>query len=174
MSKLRIPVSDKDQKAGDEKAKVILVEYGDYQCPHCGAAHPLIKQLLKEYGRKILFVFRNFPLQEAHPAAMMAAFSAEAAGVQKKFWEMHDLIFEHQDELDENDMTPFAGAIHLDLKKFNHDIRSRDIVQKVESDFEGGIRSGVNGTPTFFLNGNRLNSYDASYESLAGAVNDLL
>ena len=174
MSKLRIPINDKDQKAGDEKAKVILVEYGDYQCPHCGAAHPLVKQLLKEYGRKILFVFRNFPLQEAHPAAMMAACSAEAAGVQKKFWEMHDLIFEHQDELDENDMTPFAGAIHLDLKEFKHDVQSRDIVQKVESDFEGGIRSGVNGTPTFFLNGNRLNSYDASYESLAEAVNDLL
>lgn len=174
MSKLRIPINDKDQKAGDEKSKVILVEYGDYQCPHCGAAHPLVKQLLREYGGRILFVFRNFPLQEAHPAAMMAACTAEAAGVQKKFWEMHDLIFEHQDELDESDMTPFAGALNLDLKKFNRDVRSRDILNKVESDFEGGIRSGVNGTPTFFLNGNRLNGYDASYESLAGAVDDLL
>ena len=170
MARLKIPVNDKDQRAGNEKSKIVLVEYGDYQCPHCGAAHPLIKRLLKEHSREFLFVFRNFPLQEAHPAALMAALTAESSGLQGKFWEMHDLIFEHQDELDESDMTPFVKALHLNQKKFSQDVQSADIFQKVESDFEGGVHSGVNGTPTFYINGNRLETYDASYESLAEAV----
>jgi protein-disulfide isomerase len=170
MAKLKVPVNAKDQKAGNGKAKIVLVEYGDYQCPHCGAAHPLLKRLLKEYGREFLFVFRNFPLQEAHPAAMMAALTAEASGLQAKFWEMHDLIFEHQDELDAADMTAFARALNLNEKKFSEDIQSGDIFQKVESDFAGGVRSGVNGTPTFYVNGNRLETYDGRYESLVEAV----
>jgi protein-disulfide isomerase len=156
MAKLKVPVNAKVQKTGNGRAKIVLVEYGDYQCPHCGAAHPLIKQLLKDYGREFLFVFRNFPLQEAHPAAMMAALTAEASGLQGKFWEMHDLIFEHQDELDASDMTAFARALNLNQKKLAEDIESGDIFQKVESDFEGGERRGVNGTPTFYINGNRL------------------
>jgi protein-disulfide isomerase len=176
MSKLRIPVNEKDQRTGNPKANIVLVEYGDYQCPHCGAAHPLLKRLLREFGKEILFVFRNFPIQEAHPAAYPAALSAEAAGVQGKFWEMHDLIFEHQDDLyklDERGMKPFAEKIKLDIKKFTQDSLSEATVAKVESDFEGGIRSGVNGTPSFFINGNRLNSYDATYASLADAVSSL-
>ncbi len=173
MSKLRIPVNEKDHQTGNPKAKVVLVEYGDYQCPHCGIAHPLIKRLLKEFGNQMLFVFRNFPIQEAHPAAMIAAISAEAAGLQGKFWEMHDLIYENQDELyelGEDGMEPFAKKLGLDLKKFIHDSQSKQMNSKVEDDFEGGIRSGVNGTPGFFINGNRLNSYDATYASLADAV----
>ncbi|MEO6962552.1 MAG: thioredoxin domain-containing protein [Puia sp.] len=177
MSKLRIPVNEKDHRAGNASAKVILVEYGDYQCPHCGIAHPLLKRLLKNFGKDMLFVFRNFPLQEAHPAATIAATSAEAADLQDKFWEMHDLIFEHQDdlyELDETGMAPFAEKIKLDMKKFAKDVTSDAVIARVENDFEGGVRSGVNGTPDFFINGNRLNSYDATYDSLADAVISLV
>jgi protein-disulfide isomerase len=109
-------------------------------------------------------------LQEAHPAAMMAALTAEASGLQGKFWEMHDLIFEHQDELDASDMTAFARALNLNQKKLAEDIESGDIFKKIESDFEGGVRSGVNGTPTFYINEDRLETYDGSYESLVEAV----
>jgi protein-disulfide isomerase len=177
MSKLRIPVTAKDHQLGHAGSTIVLVEYGDYQCPHCRIAHPLLKRLVKEFGHQMLFVFRNFPIQEAHPAAMLAAVSAEAADLQGKFWEMHDAIYENQDalyELGEDGLEPFAKKLKLDLKKFAQDCQSDALTEKVETDFEGGIRSGVNGTPGFFINGNRLNSYDATYESLAEAVRSLI
>jgi protein-disulfide isomerase len=170
MSKLRVPVNDQDHKTGNAKAKIVMVEYGDYQCPHCGYAHPLIKRLLKQYGHEILFIFRNFPLQEMHPQAMISAQSAEAADKQHKFWEMHDMIYENQDILSINNLLDFAKQIDLDLEKFSMDSKSKLVIAKIENDFDGGIRSGVNGTPTFFINGNRLETYDASYESLAHAI----
>lgn len=170
MSKLRVPVTEKDHTTGRLQAAVTLVEYGDYQCSHCGFAHPLIQRLIKQFTSELLFVFRNFPLQESHPAARMAAQAAEAAGLQDKFWEMHDLLYEHQEELDENNLISFAESIDLDIEKFVNDTKSEAVLSKIESDFEGGIRSGVNGTPTFFINENRLNSYDESYGSLAEAV----
>lgn len=170
MSKLKIPVNGQDHQTGNPEAKVILVEYGDYQCSHCGAAHPLIQQLLQQFGNELLFVFRNFPLQESHPQAMAAALAAEAAGKQGKFWEMHDTIYEHQDDLSGNSLLNYAEMLNLDMEKFVRDWKSNDTLSKIESDFESGIRSGVNGTPSFFINGNRLNSYDESYASLAAAV----
>ena len=170
MSKLRIPVNDHDHRTGDQKGKVILVEYGDYQCPHCGIAHPLIERLLKQFSHDVLFVFRNFPLQEAHPEAMISAQAAEAANLQKKFWEMHDIIFEHQHGLSGKSLLQDAKMLHLSLDQFSRDWNSKEVISKVETDFEGGIRSGVNGTPTFFVNGNILDSYDATFESLAEAV----
>ncbi len=173
MSKLRMPVTEQDHHTGNPKAKIILVEYGDYQCPHCGIAHPFIKRLIKEFGRELFFVFRNFPLQEVHPAAMIAALAAEAANLQGKFWEMHDIIFEHQDSLSANSLLNLAKALGLKLEKFAKDWESKEVISKVENDFEGGIRSGVNGTPSFFINGNQLSSYDESYESLASAVQSL-
>ncbi len=173
MSKLRVPVSDQDHKTGNAKAKIVMVEYGDYQCPHCGHAHPLIKRLLKQFGQEILFIFRNFPLQEMHPQAMISAQSAEAADKQQKFWEMHDTIYENQDILSVNSLLDFAKQIDLDLEKFSKDWKTKSVITKIESDFDGGIRSGVNGTPTFFVDGNRLETYDASYESLAHAIKAL-
>ena len=170
MSKLRMPVTEKDHVIGVRDAPATLVEYGDYQCSHCGFAHPLIKQLIQHFNTRLLFVFRNFPLQQSHPAAKIAAQAAEAAGLQDQFWEMHDMIYEHQEGLDENNIRSFAERINLDIEKFMRDTESERVLSKIESDFEGGIRSGVNGTPTFFINGNRLNSYDESYESLAAAV----
>ena len=170
MPKLRIPVSEYDHRTGDQKAKVILVEYGDYQCSHCGIAHPLIKRLLKQFSHDVQFVFRNFPLQESHPAAMIAAQAAEAASLQNKFWEMHDMIFEHQDSLSGKSLLRYANTLHLSVEGFSRDWSSEEVISKVETDFEGGVRSGVNGTPTFFVNGNMLSSYDESFESLAMAV----
>jgi protein-disulfide isomerase len=170
MSKLRIPVSDLDHRTGDQKGKVILVEYGDYQCPHCGIAYPLIKRLLKEFSHGLLFVFRNFPIPEAHPQAMISAQAAEAASLQDKFWEMHDIIFEHRDNLSGKSLLQYAKMLHLSFDQFSQDWIRKEVISKVETDFEGGIRSGVNGTPTFFVNGIKLESYDASFESLANAV----
>ena len=170
MSKLKLPVSDSDHKIGNTSAKTVLVEYGDYQCPYCGRAHPLLKKLLKEHGNKFMLVFRNFPLQEIHPAAMMAAQAAEAAALQGKFWEMHDYIYEHQDNLHGNSFLDFATTLKLDLNRFAEDWISQAIFDKVESDFESGIRSGVNGTPGFFVNGNFLDKYDETYESLERSI----
>lgn len=163
---LKPPVSSKDQSTGNTESSVILVEYGDYQCPHCGHAHPLVKRLLKEKGADFHFVFRNFPLQQAHPAAFMAALAAEAAGKQGKFWPMHDMIFENQRMLSGFDaLLDFAEALKLHKHQFAEDVKSDAVVKKVESDFESGIRSGVNGTPTFFING-VIAPYDGSYASL--------
>ena len=119
MAGLKPAVNNKDHQTGNIKAKVVLVEYGDYQCPHCGVAHPFIKQLLKEFDKELHFVFRNFPLQESHPAAMISAIAAEAADKQDKFWAMHDMIFEHQDELSEDSLFEFAESLGLDIGIFH-------------------------------------------------------
>lgn len=170
MSKLKFPINEKDHQLGNTIAGVILVEYGDYQCPYCGRAYPLLKRLLKEKGDAVHFVFRNFPLQEIHPMALSAALAAEAAGIQEKFWEMHDLIFEHQDNLSNGQLLDFANYLKLDVMRFGSDWQSEAVLSKVEADFESGVRSGVNGTPTFFVNGNRLNTYDETYDSLLEAI----
>lgn len=174
MSKLKPAINGRDHQTGNPQAKITLVEYGDYQCPHCGHAHPLLKRLLKEMGNDLRFVFRHFPLQESHPAAYMAALAAEAAGKQSKFWEMHDLIFEHQQTLHGHSFVDFAEALQLNLQQFAQDWKSEEIQGKVEADFESGMRSGVNGTPTFFVNGEKLLSYDESYESLVEGIRILV
>ena len=170
MAKLKQPVSENDHQTGNLKARITMVEYGDYQCSYCGHAHPLIKHLLKEKGDVVRFVFRNFPLQDIHPMAMSAALAAEAAALQGKFWEMHDLIYEHQDQLSNDFLLQLAIELGLNERKFASDWQSETIYSRVESDFETGVRSGVNGTPTFFVNGSRLNTYDETYESLLMAI----
>ncbi|SHL59634.1 Thioredoxin [Chitinophaga jiangningensis] len=172
MAHLKTAVSKGDHTLGNPKAAKVLVEYGDYQCPHCGLAFPFINRLLDNYGDEILFVFRNFPLQESHPAAMMAALAAEAAGLQGKFWEMHDMIFEHQASLSADTLLHLAEKLQLDMQKFSQDWRSQELMSRVEGDFEGGLRSGVNGTPTFFLNGARYDHYNETYESLEQMMRD--
>ncbi len=172
MSKLKPPVSDYDQSIGDPGSPIVLVEFGDYQCPHCGHAHPLVNRLLKEKGGEFLFVFRNFPLQEVHPASRAAAHVAEAAGLQGKFWEMHNLIFDNQDLLDDEGIfADFANQLGLDSEQLMRDMDSDDIQEKVATDFESGIRSGVNGTPTFFINGT-IADYERTYESLMKMIED--
>jgi protein-disulfide isomerase len=158
---LKPAVSSKDHITGGANAPIELVEYGDYQCPHCGHAHPIIKSILHSLGKDIKFVFRNFPLQEAHPDAVPAAVSTEAAALQDKYWEMHDTLFEHQSHLSAEHLFVYADKTGLDVQKFATDIQKDDLLNKVQNDFESGIRSGVNGTPTFFINGVK---YNGSWE----------
>ncbi|RZL50143.1 MAG: DsbA family protein [Pedobacter sp.] len=152
---LKPALNSSDHIEGGEKAKIEIVEFGDYQCPHCGAAYPIVKEILDTFGNQIKFVFRNFPLSESHQYAEAAALAAEAAALQHKFWEMHDAIYERQSHLSEEFLKTLAKELDLDLEQFDADMGSDSVKEKVESDFESGIRSGVNGTPTFFVNGER-------------------
>jgi protein-disulfide isomerase len=163
------PVSAHDHAEGPADAPLTLVEYGDYQCPYCGAAYPVVKRLQKTLGKKLRFVFRNFPLTQAHPYALIAAEAAEAAALQGKFWEMHDLLFEQQDFLKPGIIPLWAKRIGLDLEKFGNDIKQRVVEDRIKEDRHSGIRSGVNGTPTFYINGTR---YDGmpDYDSLLAAL----
>jgi len=154
------PVSAQDHAAGPDNAPVTLVEYGDFECPYCGMAHPIVQAAQRELGSQLRFVFRHFPLAEAHPHARLAAQAAEAAGAQGRFWEMHDMLFEHQDALDMEDIVGYAKSLGLDTARFAHDLESGTYAKKARDDFRSGVRSGVNGTPTFFVNGTR---YDGSW-----------
>ncbi len=168
-ARLTPAVGERDHIQGPEDAPVTLVEYGDYECPYCGEAYPIVKELQSRPGNQMRFVFRNFPLSEAHPHAERAAEAAEAAAVQGKFWEMHDYLFEHQDALEDSDLVQYAEALGLDRSKFEHDIGSKAVKDRVHADFRGGLRSGVNGTPTFYINGMRHNgSFDL--DSLLTAI----
>jgi protein-disulfide isomerase len=173
MSKLKPPVGSKDHLKGDPKATVILVEYGDFQCPYCGAAHPIIKQIEKLYKDNLAFVFRHFPLAEMHPFAQAAAMASEAAANQGKFWQMHDLIYDNQASLGLEMLLQLAESLKLDMKTFQHDFKDPGLFKKVEADFESGIVSGVNGTPSFYINGNK---YEGSYDldSMSHAIGKLL
>ena len=166
---LKPPVSTRDHTAGSHDAPVTLVEYGDYQCPYCGAVHPVIQRLQKALGKKLRFIFRNFPLMQAHPYALMAAETAEAAALQGKFWEMHDFIFENQESLAPEALPAWANELGLDMKKFATAIKERSVVKRIEEDRQSGIESGVNGTPTFFINGT-IYEGDDDYESLRAAL----
>ena len=157
MTQLKPPVNSKDHIQGKNTAPLELVEYGDYQCPHCGHAYPIIKNIQRNLGADLKFVFRNFPLSEIHPDAFNAAVAAEAAGLQKKYWDMHDIIFENQQALDFENLFLYAKTIGLDLERFKNDIQKNTTTTKVEQDFESGVRSGVNGTPSFFINGKKYN-----------------
>ncbi len=167
------PVSTRDHAEGPADAPLTLVEYGDYQCPYSGAAYPVVKRLQKTLGKKLRFVFRNFPLTEIHPYALIAAEAAEAAALQGKFWEMHDLLYEQQAHLEPNIIPSWAKRIGLDVEKFGNDIKQGVVEKRIKEDIQSGIRSGVDGTPTFFINGRR---YDGSpdYDSFLEALESKL
>jgi protein-disulfide isomerase len=167
--RLTVPLGPDDHVIGPESANVTLVEYGDYECPYCGAAHPVVKEVIAEAGDDLRFAFRHFPLTQVHPHAFDAALAAEAAAAQGRFWEMHDLLFEHQDMLDARGLLALAQALDLDLERFAGDLEARSHEEKVRGDFLSGVRSGVNGTPTFFVNGVRHNG-GWDLPSLLGAV----
>lgn len=172
--KLTLPVSnDRDHIQGRTSAPVTLIEYGDYECPYCGQAYPIIKEVQKQLGNKLRFVFRNFPLTEIHPHAQHAAEAAEAAAVQNRFWEMHDYIYEHQQALDDKHLGKYADNLGLNLAKFNNEMSSHVHAGRIREDFLSGIHSGVNGTPTFYINGIRYNdSWDLEtlLEGLRSAI----
>ncbi len=146
------PVGPRDHIQGPAGALVTVVEYGDYECPHCGQAHPIVKAIQERHGRHLRFVFRNFPVREVHPNAENAAEAAEAAGDQEMFWEMHHELFDNQDALEPRDLIAHAARIGLDPRRIAADLESHVHAARVREDFMSGVRSGVNGTPTFFLN----------------------
>lgn len=161
-------ISSSDRVLGNKDAKVTLVEYSDFQCPACGAYYPIVKQLNLEFAGRIQFVYRHFPLTQIHANANLAALSAEAAGKQNKFWEMHDIIFENQSkwsgEKNAKDLfVEYAQKLNLDVEKFKNDLDSDEVQEKAANDYQSGIRLGVNATPTFFLNGTKLQN-PVSYE----------
>ena len=163
MSPLVMPVNEHDHVRGSFDAPVTLVEYGDYECPHCGRAHPIVQQLIQTLGDQLGFVFRNFPLSQIHPHAEHAAEAAEAAdalGGPDAYWGMHDMLFENQEALGDEDLMVYAHELGLDEKKVARALATGELAERVRADFIGGVRSGVNGTPTFFINGER---YDGDW-----------
>jgi protein-disulfide isomerase len=169
MSKLAVPVSERDHKEGSLNARCTLVEYGDYECSHCGEAYPIVKRLQKEFGEELLFVFRNFPLNQIHEHAEHAAETAEFAAASDRFWQMHDLLFENQENLEDNSLVRLATQLHLSGDKLSKTLEEGTYRDHIKAEFMGGVRSGVNGTPTFFIDGQR---HDSSFDfaDLAGAI----
>ena len=161
MATLQIPVGPADHIQGAPDALVTLVEYGDYECPACGAAYPIVKAVQKRFGEKLRLVFRNFPLTRLHSEAENAAETAEFAGSHGRFWEMHDGLYENQERLGLPLYLALAKALDLPEAALSEALEKRAFKPKVRSDFMGGLKSGVNGTPTFFVNGKR---HDGSFE----------
>lgn len=154
---LKLPIGDRDHILGNAGAKIILVEYGDFECNLCGRAYPVLKELLQNFEGKVRFAFRNFPLKTIHPNAYDAALAAEAAGIQGKFWEIHDYMYENQNDLEISKLLDNAVMLGLDKEKLKMDLDSPSVLAKVREDFRSGVMSGVNGTPTFFIDGVRYN-----------------
>jgi protein-disulfide isomerase len=158
---LRIPVSEKDHIHGSMNAPIELLQYGDYQCPFCWKAYPIVKDLQRQLGERLRFVFRNFPLTKVHPHAKIAAMASEAADQQGKYWKMHDLLYENHKRLNYDSLLEYAAKLELDIPRFEKDMQNKELEEKIESEFYHGLRSGVNATPTFFINGEKyLDSWD--------------
>lgn len=155
MATLKVPVTSADHIQGNKDAKLVLVEYGDYECPGCGQAFPMVKRIQQHFGDKLKFVFRNFPLTEIHPHAEVAAETAEFAAAQQQFWEMHDLIYTYQQQLSIPMLIELVETLKLSAPDFKKALELGTYKKKIKDDFLGGVHSGVNGTPTFFINGVR-------------------
>lgn len=164
-----VQLDAQDHVLGPQNAKVELVEYGDFQCAFCGKAYPVVKRVQKAMNGILKFGYRNFPMTQQHPDALGAAKAAEAAGIQGRYWQMHELLFENQEYLDYESLLQYAVELSLDVNKFARDFRGQKVEDKVLWDFETGVRSGVNGTPTFFIKGARYDG-DWSYYSLIQAL----
>lgn len=173
MNALKIPVTKLDHQIGSLKAPVVIVEYFDFQCPFCAAAAPVLDDIVEKFNSNVCFVARHFPLNNSHPFAIPAARASEAAGLQEKFWEMHHALFANQEILSNDSIRIIADELGLNMKKFMNDLDRPELATKVQNDFRGGIRSGVNGTPTLFINGYR---YDGvpSYEALSRIVQGII
>ena len=169
VTRLTVPVSDGDHSIGPIDAPVTLVEYGDYQCPYCGRAFPIVQEVRRRLGDQLRFVFRNFPLTQIHEHAEHAAEVAEAAAAQGKFWPTHDWLFRHQFALDDESLLEGVRDLGLDVERVRRELADSTHRARVREDFLSGIKSGVNGTPTFYINGIR---HDADYglETLIAAI----
>ena len=170
ISRLTLPVGERDHiKQRSLDAPVVLVEYGDYECPHCQEVYPILRELKERMGDRVAYVYRHFPISRQHPNAQLAAEAAEAAAAQGKFWEMHHQLFTHQNELGFEDLLRHARTLGLDVDRFRRELEEHTHADRVREDFLSGVRSGVNGTPTFYINGMR---YDGAwdFESLLEAI----
>ena len=156
-----LPMPDRDHIQGPIDAPIKLVEYGDYECPYCGRAYPIVKEIQERLGSRLCFAFRNFPLANMHPHAEHAAEAAEAAHAQGRFWEMHDLLYENQDALEDEDLARYASDLGLDARRLLSDIQTEAYASRIREDFRSGAHNGVNGTPSFFIDGVR---YDGNYD----------
>lgn len=152
-NKLKLPVNENDHHRNSLRAPVILLEYGDFECPYCAVASTVIARLLQEYRSDLCFAFRHFPLKGIHPSAELAAIASEAAGLQDKFWDMHNLLFAGQENLSKKSITMLAKKIRLDMDQFQIDMERYDLLEKVRNDHHTGIQSGVQSTPSIFING---------------------
>jgi protein-disulfide isomerase len=161
MSTLKVPITAEDHIQGSIDLPIVLVEYGDFECPHCGHAYPIVKQVQSHFGDKLGFIFRNFPLTQIHRNAESAAESAEFAGAHKRFWEMHDGLFENQSDLGPELLINLVQTLRLSGEDLERALEGGEFTSRVKQDLLGGVRSGVNGTPTFFINGKR---HDGPFE----------
>jgi protein-disulfide isomerase len=162
-----LPVPDRDHIQGPIDAPIMLLEYGDYECPYCGEAYPVVKEIQERLGNRLCFAFRNFPLSNSHPHAEHAAEAAETAAAQRRFWEMHDLLYENQEALDDEDLAQYASALGLDARRLITEVQAGTHAARIKEDFRSGARHGVNGTPSFFINGVRYDGTPAVEELLA-------
>jgi protein-disulfide isomerase len=167
--RLLSPVSDRDRCQGSPAAKITLLEYGDYQCPGCQAAHYIVLSIQQKLGEQLRFVFRHFPQPNLHPEAYHAAEAAEAAASQNKFWEMHTHLLQHQTKLADSNLVEYAIILFLDVNQFLAEMASDCPMARVQADIESGIQSGVTQTPTFFINGVKYND-DQGLEVLLETV----
>jgi protein-disulfide isomerase len=166
---LSVPVNPGDHTIGPPHARVTVVEYGDLECPNCKQAAPGVKLLLQRFKERIRFVYRHFPLEEVHPHALLAAEAAESAGAQGKFWQMHDLLFEHQDHLKPNALRGYAERLQLDMSRYTADLKEHTYLQRIREHEQSGRDSGVRHTPTFFVN-RRTHETSFGLEALFQAV----
>ena len=173
MSRLRRAVDSSDWMKGPPDAPVTLVEFADFECPYCGQAYRELARVERVAGERLRFVFRHFPLTQMHPYAMVAAEAAEAAGAQGAFWQMHDRLFENQDDLEPDALVSHARALGLDEDRFVRDLQEHRFVADIKRDFMDGVRSGVNGTPTLFINGQRWNGGYTAAELLSAIAGEI-
>ncbi len=171
---LTLPVnSSRDHVLGPQKAPITLLEYGDYECPYCRQANLIVGNVVQQLGDKMRFAFRNFPLTQIHPHAQHAAEAAECAGAQNKFWEMHDILYENQQALEDENLLEYAEILELNMSRFQKDFYNHTFAGLIREDFLSGVRSGVNGTPTFYINRMRYNdSWDQ--ETLTRTLIDII
>jgi len=172
-SKLKVPVAESDHHLGSMNSSVVLVEYADFECPYSAEAAPEVEKMISQYGSKIGYVYRHFPIRSLHPHARLAAVTAEAAYMQGQFWAMHQLLFENFDALSIETVMALANTLELDMVLFRQDLQSDNLLYKVEKDFNGGVRSGVSGTPTFFLN-DELIEIPATFDNFSELFDEIL
>ena len=161
-ARLVLPIPERDHVLGPPDAPAALVEYGDFECPHCRQAYPIVESVREALGPRLQFAYRHFPLTQIHPHAARAAEAAEAAGAQERFWEMHAVLFANQHALEDPDLIRYADHLGLDVARFAGELAEHAWAPRVREDFMSGVRGGVNGTPTFFVNGLR---HDAPWDA---------